>query len=673
MGFFKNRPFFGCGIKKSAIHKIPSARQFMKKYIIIFNVISATAIFMFYSGNVYAERRHDLTTAINPSIGPVQVVHEMTAPSDRFPSLPVYDATEYKSLKNAIFAIGTNDAVLDISHEQTITTNMKVPANIHLRFQPGGLLNVQTGTNITIIGTVESGPFQIFTGNGVVNFTGGFVKKVYPQWWGARGDGITDDTSAIQKAINAAQYVYLGKGTYILGKITRAKNYLENKILILHSHITITGSGQGSVLKLRDHLLDNPDDNNGNAHLLGGNDISDIAIKNIRFDMNGSNNLNPPGKIRNAMALFIMGGHRIEINNCSFVNCAGHNVITLRESQGGARSYGAYIANSTFINGGRYVGTPIENINNDDFSFLYVVWDDSVITKNIFEQKDINIGTHNLSGGIEVHGNNIKILNNEIMGCDPAIYISSQPAQINTIIISKNAMRNCLRGVSFFIDNGDIQHVDINHNDIELTMTKLREWRRCVGVEVPNGKTKIFDRKHANAGYIADLSVRYNNISCNLPIGSPDVCMGMELHSLHGANISNNSVKNMSGPGIILLGSPWGNENIKISKNIIMNSGGTDNNKINKTSIMLNMSGYADRPALPFYANNIIISENELGSAKDLAPQYSGITLLNLSTTNVKKLYIEKNIFLNVTRRLYDGNNDIENLSKLNPEVHYSF
>jgi len=129
----------------------------------------------------------------------------------------------------------------------------------------------------------------------------------------------------------------------------------------------------------------------------------------------------------------------------------------------------------------------------------------------------------------------------------------------------------------------------------------------------------------------------------------------------------------MSGPGIILLGSPWGNENIKISKNIIMNSGGTDNNKINKTSIMLNMSGYADRPALPFYANNIIISENELGSAKDLAPQYSGITLLNLSTTNVKKLYIEKNIFLNVTRRLYDGNNDIENLSKLNPEVHYSF
>jgi hypothetical protein len=147
----------------------------------------------------------------------------------------------------------------------------------------------------------------------------------------------------------------------------------------------------------------------------------------------------------------------------------------------------------------------------------------------------------------------------------------------------------------------------------------------------------------------------------------------MELHSLRGANISNNRVKDMSGPGIVLLGSPWGNENIKISRNIIIDSGSADQNKINKTSIVFDLSGYADRPVLPYYANNIIIDDNKLGSTKGLFPQYSGITLLNLPTTNIKKLYIEKNIFLNITYRLYDGKNEIEDLTKLNSEAHYSY
>ena len=56
--------------------------------------------------------------------------------------------------------------------------------------------------------------------------------------FGAVGDGVTDDTAAIQKAINAASAVFFPAGTYLCGNI------------LMKSNLRLTGESHASILKL---------------------------------------------------------------------------------------------------------------------------------------------------------------------------------------------------------------------------------------------------------------------------------------------------------------------------------------------------------------------------------------------------------------------------------------
>jgi hypothetical protein len=81
----------------------------------------------------------------------------------------------------------------------------------------GGSLNPAAGTTLTINGPFHASSDFIFGGAGSVVISR--PDKVYVQWFGAKGDGTTDDTVAVQRAVNAAgsagAYFPCG-GTYIL-------------------------------------------------------------------------------------------------------------------------------------------------------------------------------------------------------------------------------------------------------------------------------------------------------------------------------------------------------------------------------------------------------------------------------------------------------------------------
>lgn len=99
---------------------------------------------------------------------------------------------------------------------------------------------IQSGNYKLRIEAPLSAPLkEIFRGfsPGEISFGNGSVKEVYPQWWGAKGDGETDDYGPIQSAINSGcQTVFLPKGRY---RITKPLN-ITNRA---HG-LNIIGQGQ---------------------------------------------------------------------------------------------------------------------------------------------------------------------------------------------------------------------------------------------------------------------------------------------------------------------------------------------------------------------------------------------------------------------------------------------
>lgn len=91
-----------------------------------------------------------------------------------------------------------------------------------MRMEPGAVIRPASGVTVTISGPFEAGAYRVFdlSAGGLVAFGKGAVERIMPQWWGARGDGVTDDTAAIEAARDAAlalgmNTLHFPAGTYV--------------------------------------------------------------------------------------------------------------------------------------------------------------------------------------------------------------------------------------------------------------------------------------------------------------------------------------------------------------------------------------------------------------------------------------------------------------------------
>ena len=75
---------------------------------------------------------------------------------------------------------------------------------------------------------------------------------VTPQMYGAKGDGVTDDTEAIQQALDHGGTIYFPEGTYL---INRQAGQESNGILkVLADNVCIIGEKNKSILKVSDEI-----------------------------------------------------------------------------------------------------------------------------------------------------------------------------------------------------------------------------------------------------------------------------------------------------------------------------------------------------------------------------------------------------------------------------------
>lgn len=278
------------------------------------------------------------------------------------------EASTFPSLAAAVANPRTIDKTIVIT--RTVKCgNLAVPRNRLIRVRSGGMIDV-TGVLDFQGGKPDAGDFSIFRGPGAVTNLG--IGKV--KWFGAVGDGITEESALVQKAINA-----VGKGTVLFTSGTYVVANLQ-----LKTGVDLTGQGDASILKLPSYaharsINGSLADVKGNfpANVLGttlnhdgvnwfdngvrardeGNStyiVSDVTIKNLVIDGNRAHNpLGDSGLNASAMGagISLHQASRVIVENCRLINARMDGIHVGYTLHGG--SDGITIRNCRFNNNGR--------------------------------------------------------------------------------------------------------------------------------------------------------------------------------------------------------------------------------------------------------------------------------------------------------------------------------
>lgn len=130
------------------------------------------------------------------------------------------DSSATNSLANIISTVGSSKVRIVFYGNSTynfIANSVTVPSNIELDIHRGANLSIASGKTLTINGSFIAGPWQIFSGSGVVDGTPR-LSLLFPQWFGFDPNTTsTTNTVALQSCINFAvegSSIQILPGTY---------------------------------------------------------------------------------------------------------------------------------------------------------------------------------------------------------------------------------------------------------------------------------------------------------------------------------------------------------------------------------------------------------------------------------------------------------------------------
>jgi hypothetical protein len=295
----------------------------------------------------------------------------------------IADCTTALQKAAAVSAAGGGNVIIDAGTYR-ISSKLVIPANATLEFRQGGMLSLDISPDpddpsiLDINGSIDApGGMKIFTGPGVVRIggTSAGVVTVYPEWWGAVGNGTVDCTDAIQRAVESLHkwggIVQFAGGAYRTdGIVARANTAL---IGVGKDQSILKANVAGPLIRLQ---------HNSNGILT----TSGFTVRDLTLDANGKGTI---GLQVDGYAVFSVQDCKFEgfssqgvyfhgtisstLYRCWFLNCgigfegdAGLstlNAVALRDCYiGGCTSYGVKVTQGSLftISGGTIeaCGTP---------------------------------------------------------------------------------------------------------------------------------------------------------------------------------------------------------------------------------------------------------------------------------------------------------------------------
>jgi hypothetical protein len=348
----------------------------------------------------------------------------------------------------------------DISYAQGTATISPVAPTLPsgslglANFFVGSKATTMTSSCITALRIMKNNVQSLFTGTAKANVADLITKSpcVDVRAFGAKGDGVSDDTVPIQNAVNAGLYILIPKGyIFVIDTIN------------LPSDIHLYGGG---TLKFK---------NNTTSYALLNTALSnDIKITDIIFD---GNITNQASWLEHRHAIKILSTNNAQVLFCKFINLIGD---------------GVYISHNELVS--PYTGSNDVTIAHNDFignntnrnGVSLICGTDIKINGNTFNQ----MAKNNMPGAIDIEPDNnqelisnVKVYGNTIKGgtasnLQQGIAVqNSAGATIDEVSIYNNTIDGAFRfGIATF--NGGvigITNLKIQGNTIKNLSTMATE------------------------------------------------------------------------------------------------------------------------------------------------------------------------------------------------------
>lgn len=381
--------------------------------------------------------------------------------------------------------------------------------------------------------------------------------------YGATGDGATDDTAAIQAALDAAHaagggVVYFPPGTYIIAPTTTAR-------LVLYDDLSIEGDGEASVLKVKDDAGDY-------ATIFGAVDdstaLNNVRLRNLKIDQNATGNTTcaittASTKAQNVLRVYL--GANIQVDGVSFDPCTGVNTIVANGST--VRQVSVRGCYFRFLR-----GTSAAAYDN---SAVYIHGNEWVVAECRFRS---GAAVSEARTAIEVHGCIGAVSDNSIRDYRNGIYLVSQ-SSTDTLLDAHSV--SCVGNVLYDVNAGIVLWA--------LTGVTYR------GVDVAGNVVYVNDADHAQAthygiAFCRDTGGLVNgnfdavNISDNVVVFQSEETNrysggdtgGLILYcqgSISNVVVANNTIKNAAAQGFRLHSSTGTASGVVVKDNTFMDAG----------------------------------------------------------------------------------------------------